>query len=212
MKTAYRLADIETIGNQGDYRHQADEFLRLTGSTLQVRYLRTGLYFDETDEKQVRDIYEFKLSKGEREYIDTFGDSLQNTWDRYSAHVPSGDRYKISEHTFKALYLARLPNNAFPWRSLMGEISTRKRYAKENTQLSTWEYSRLKPSAYSILAGMQTYDVGSFDDFLAEFGYKIDSKESYENAQRRYEAVQNQYHKLQTLYSDKELQALATIA
>lgn len=201
MRTAYTLADIEKIGEQCDYEHQANEFLRLTSSTLQVRYLRTGLYFGETDEKQRRDIYEFRLQRGTREYIYTFGDSLQNTWERFARHVPKDLERNNIENTFRANFS---PDNTT--RAYM------RAWYKENEKLSTWEYASVKPRDYSILACMQTYDVGTFDDFIAEFCYEIDSKESCENAQRTYEAVVEQYHKLQALYSDKELQALASIA
>ncbi len=205
------LDAIEYLGDLGKYNDQASEFLRVTGSTLKVRYLRTGLYFGETDVKDTRDIYEFRLSRGGREYVDTFGDSLQNTWERYSRHIVNADSYGNPEHNFKAYYLQNRPTN-----TLTGTLRTRKAWEAQNENMSTWDsvqkYDDHKPSEYSILAGMQTHDVGTFDDFIAEYCYEITSKETYENAQHTYDAVKNQYSKLCTLYNDKELQALSTIA
>ena len=202
------LDAIEYLGECGAYSEQASEFLRVTNSTLQVRYLRTGLYFGDTDENETRDIYEFRLSRGSREYVDTFGDSLQNTWERYSAHIVKADSYGSARHNFIAYYLQNRPTN-----TLIGTARTRKSWETQNEKLSTWEYAAEKPSEYSILAGMQAYEPpATFDEFVSDFGYDITSHDTYENAQRTFDAVRNQYAKLCTLYNDKELQALASIA
>lgn len=199
MKTIYTLSQIDDIK---DYNQKASEFLRLTGSTLQVRYLRTGLYFGETDTKNVRDIYEFRLSKNGREYISEYGDSLQNTWNRFQDSVSHVDNYKNPEKTFRYHYQED------------GTKDAMRRWNKENNILKAceWEWHRSKPSEYSILACLQGYEPpATFDDFIADYGYEIDSKASYENALTTYGNVVKEWTSLMTLYDDKELQVLTSI-
>lgn len=198
-QTAYSLKDIENIN---DYEQQAQEFLRLTNSTLQVRYLRTGLYFGETDIKNTRDIYEFKLTHDGREYISEFGDSLQNTWKRFQSCMSISDNYSNPEKTFKSHY------------DKDGTKDAMRRYNKENNILKAceWEYHNAKPTEYSILACLSAYEPpATFDDFIAEYGYEIDSKASYENALTTYGNVVKEWTSLLTLYNNDELQALASI-
>jgi hypothetical protein len=206
IKIAYTLKDIEKIGELGQYEHQADEFLRLTNSKLEVKYLRTGLYFNETDKNQTRDIYEFTLSRGERSYTSTFGASLNDTWTRYSKHVRQDDKRNNAEQTFKAYYIQERPTFSF-----LGIGNATRSWTAENKTMAQYGYHSEKPSAYSILAGMQSYAVGTFDDFISEYGYEIDSKKSYEDAHTTYAAIVEQYNKLCSLYNDKELQAMSSI-
>lgn len=67
------------------------------------------------------------------------------------------------------------------------------------------------PTAYDILACMQKYDVGSFDDFLSEFGYEIKSKKDYDNAMDTYIAVLREYNAMLRLFGDvmDELQEIS---
>ena len=197
--TAYTLTDLESIK---DYEQKASEFLRLTKSTLQVRYLRTGLYFGETDKKQVRDIYEFKLTHNGRSYVSEFGDSLQNTWKRFQACMSISDNYGNAEKTFKSHY------------DETGTKDAMRRWTKENNILlaTGWEYHNAKPTNYSILSCLTGYEPpATFDDFIADYGYEITSKTSYENALTTYGKVVAEWTSLLTLYNDAELQALANI-
>ena len=198
--TAYTLADLENIE---DYEQKASEFLRLTKSTLQTRYLRTGLYFGETDKKNVRDIYEFKLTRNGRTYVSEFGDSLQNTWTRFANCATLSENYGDEKRTFTAFY-----DETAKDRPIM------RRWEKENNILKAteWEYHNAKPTDYSILACLPSYEPpATFDDFIAEYGYTIDSKASCENALTTYGNVVKEYNLLCTLYNDAELQALSSI-
>ena len=55
----------------------AQAFLDSTKSRLQVRFLENKKYFP--DDKTTRNVWEFKLSRGKREYVATFGDSFKNS-------------------------------------------------------------------------------------------------------------------------------------
>jgi len=63
------------------------------------------------------------------------------------------------------------------------------------------------PNAYDILTCLTKYDPGSFADFCGEYGYDEDSI----TAERTYKAVQEEYTKLSTLYSDAEMEEMAEI-
>lgn len=63
------------------------------------------------------------------------------------------------------------------------------------------------PKPYDVLACLQNYDVGDFENFCGDFGYDIDSIK----AKKSYDAVVNEYNQLKMLYSDAELEKMAEI-
>lgn len=64
-----------------------------------------------------------------------------------------------------------------------------------------------EPTMYDVLACLQKYDVGTFEDFCREFGYDQDSR----TAERVYKAVQREYKNIKRLFSSEELELLAEI-
>lgn len=64
-----------------------------------------------------------------------------------------------------------------------------------------------KPSEYDVLVCLQGYDVGSFENFCADFGYDTDSIKDF----KAYEKVVDEYRNLCMLYSDSELDMLREI-
>lgn len=63
------------------------------------------------------------------------------------------------------------------------------------------------PTAYDVLACLQKYDVGSFEDFCGEFGYDEDSR----MAEKTYKAVCKEYEKLCTIFSEEEMELMREI-
>ena len=63
------------------------------------------------------------------------------------------------------------------------------------------------PTPYDVLACLQKYDVGSFEDFCWEFGYNVDSSQ----AEKTYKAVCKEYEKLCTIFSDDEMELMQEI-
>lgn len=61
-----------------NYEQQAVDFLSKTNTTLAVKYLKHAIYSAFNDGKY-RDIYEITLSKDNRKYIFTFGQSLKKS-------------------------------------------------------------------------------------------------------------------------------------
>jgi hypothetical protein len=64
-----------------------------------------------------------------------------------------------------------------------------------------------EPTLYDVLACLQKYDVGTFEDFCNMFGYDEDSR----SAERIYKAVCREYAAMQRLFTDEELEILAEI-
>lgn len=62
------------------------------------------------------------------------------------------------------------------------------------------------PTMYDVLACLQKYDLGSFEDFCHEYGYDEDSR----RAERTYKAVCREYAAVERLFGDcmDELQEL----
>ena len=66
----------------------------------------------------------------------------------------------------------------------------------------------IKPTEYDILACLEKYDVGTFEDFVNEFGY-----ESYylRCAKRIYKAVTHEYQDLCRCFTEEQLESLREI-
>lgn len=64
-----------------------------------------------------------------------------------------------------------------------------------------------EPTLYSVLACLQKYDVGSFEDFCDDFGYDIDSRSS----SKIYKAVCKEYENMNRLFRSEELELLSNI-
>lgn len=65
-----------------------------------------------------------------------------------------------------------------------------------------------EPTLYDVLACLQKYEVGTFEDFCDEFGYDNDSR----NALKTYKAVVKEYDKMCSLFNSDELEVLQLIS
>jgi len=64
-----------------------------------------------------------------------------------------------------------------------------------------------KPTSYDVLACLQKYEVGTFENFCANFGYNEDSRKG----EKIYKAVSKEFANMKKLFSDEELEILALI-
>jgi hypothetical protein len=55
---------------------------------------------------------------------------------------------------------------------------------------------------YDVLAAVQKYDVGTFEDFTSEFGYDYETTKEYNRIKKLYEAVQEEYANIENLFGD----------
>lgn len=174
-----------------DYQKQAEDFMQKFGVTMEVKYLKTGKYFD--DDKEERDIYEITISKNGRKYTFNFGQSISNSGFYYTK-----GRQKIAiDRRFLTKgknELARYIRNKIDW----GFINNGK---------SDLIHYPIAPTAYDVLAAVQKYDIGTFEDFCSEFGYDTDSKK----AEKTYNAVKEEYLNIARLFTEDELTEMQEI-
>lgn len=67
------------------------------------------------------------------------------------------------------------------------------------------------PTAYSILACLQKYEVGDLDDFLSEYGYEVKKAGDLRRLQKLHIAVYEEWDKVRGFFSSKELEELRDI-
>lgn len=170
-----------------DYNAQAAEFLRKTGATIKVEYLRQGKYFD--DDKEERDIYNVTLSRGDRSFTFTFGQS--------TAH--SGRFIAYDNQARGMAPGTEIPDRPGEYRKPADDYPMQRKWGRNK------DYEA--PGAYSILACMTKYDPGTLENFCDDFGYDTDSRK----AEKIYEGVKNEYTQLCTLFNDAELRQMQEI-
>jgi len=73
--------------------------------------------------------------------------------------------------------------------------------------LTKTERQQIKVTPTDVLACCQLYDVGSFENFCADFGYDTDSRQ----AEQTYRAVCEQYRNFSRMFSGEELQKLGKL-
>lgn len=59
-----------------------------------------------------------------------------------------------------------------------------------------------KPSAYDVLSCLQKYEVGTIDDFVSEFGYKVNSWEDVKKIEKTYKSVKREYKNVLRVFGD----------
>ena len=171
-----------------NYEKQAQDFLTKTSSTLKIELLKDDFHFNEDKDK--RDIYQVILSRGNRFYSFNFGNSLNN-----------------SINYFVFMNGEKIPFNT---KQLAEDFKKKNRFAYP--QLKIEQNKNFKePTAYDILACLTTYDPGTFEEFCDTFGYNDLPLAKYAQTKITYDQVVNEYNKLVSLYSDKELELLSEI-
>ena len=66
----------------------------------------------------------------------------------------------------------------------------------------------IEPTEYDILACLEKYDVGTFEDFVDEFGYESDSLRC---AKRIYKAVTREYNNICRCFTPEQIEAMREI-
>jgi hypothetical protein len=183
-----------------EYTKQAEDFLKKTGTEFNAEFIEFNKYFD--DDKEKRDIYKITLKRGNRQYAFKFGQSINN----------SGLYWQFATNKDKHFLDRELLNKSINGLSLKKE-AVLKNHIKNtiNSDFSTVKadsvHYPVEPTSYDVLACLQKYDVGSFENFCAEFGYDEDSRK----AEKIYNAVCDEYKNICTLYTEEELEKLQEI-
>lgn len=166
-----------------EYVKQANDFLTKANATYKIEF--GGVSRNENwKEKEKRNWYDVTLTtpKGTMSFV--FWDSIHNT--------------EISMMTLEQ-YVEKKLRRRF---SDMSYAEKKKADAK---------LKKLKddavPNAYDILACLQKYDVGTFEEFCSEFGYDEDSR----TAERIYIAVIKEYKDLTRIFTEEQMEELCEI-
>jgi len=171
-----------------NYEKQAQDFLNQTQTTFKAEFIKNDFHFDGDQEK--RDIYKITLQRGTRKMVFNFGQSLNNSGFYFTQGV------KKVEIDKKFLELD------------LSESQLKTKLIQTIRQACDKIHYPKAPTPYDILAGLQNYEVGSFENFCDEFDYNVDSKK----AEKTYNAVLKEWQEVQKLWSDEEIALLQEIA
>jgi len=174
-----------------NYKKQAQDFLNQTQTTFKAEFIKNDFHFDGDKEK--RDIYKITLQRGARKMVFNFGQSLNNS----GFYFTQGVKKVEIDREFLELDLEESQLKYRIERIISGlhfQACDKIHYPKA-------------PTPYDILAGLQNYEVGSFENFCDDFDYNIDSKK----AEKTYNAVLKEWQGVQKLWSDEEIALLQEI-
>lgn len=181
---------IEKLIDERQYNQAVNLLAESFGLSFKVEFLKNDYYF--AGDKDKRDIYTITLKRGTRKYTFKFGQSINKSgfyaqYGRQKYHLPME---KINEPDgLLKLYVKRTIQYDF------GNVKNDKIVRP------------IAPTLYDVLACLQKYDVGSFENFCGDFGYDLDSR----SAKKTYKAVVKEYDKMCTLFSNDELEVLQLI-
>jgi len=181
---------VEILINNSEYERASDFFLESTKSQILFNNQRIKKHFD--DDKEQRLVFNVTIKRGTRKFSFDFGTSINDT--------------------IKAIVLiANRPNRNNKFSSVaqaLNVYTTESIFFKQKLETALTENTIQKPSSYDVLACLQKYEVGTFEDFCSNFGYEEDSRKS-ENI---YKAVLKEYDNLCKLFSDEELEVMQFIS
>jgi hypothetical protein len=68
-----------------------------------------------------------------------------------------------------------------------------------------------QPTEYDILACLQKYEVGDFEDFVSEYGYEVDDFHDKQRAKNIYYAVCVEYAKVKRCFTEEQIEEMCEI-
>ena len=182
------ISKIEDLNSQSKYNEAAQEVAKAFNLEMKVEFLKNDFHFQ--GDKDKRDIYKITLKRGQREYSFNFGQSI-NRSGKYKGHknfcLNSFNQYLFSESE----YLKLKQKDVFAIK--YNEIVLNKDFKE--------------PNLYDVLTCLQKYEVGTFEDFCANFGYDEDSR----SAEKTYKAVCKEFEAMERLFTNEELEILSLI-
>ena len=183
--------NVETLINNSHYDKACNLVAESFNLEFKAEFLENGFHFQgDTD---TRDIYNITLKRGQRKYTFKFGQSINKSgfyasYARQKYELPR-NKINLKNHELK-IYVKRQFNHDF------GNASNDKIVFP------------IAPTLYDVLACLQKYEVGTFEDFCGDFGYDLDSI----LAKKTYKAVSKEYDKMCSLFNNDELEVLQLIS
>lgn len=200
-----------------DYEKQATKFLKRTKSTMYIKYVRYGRYFDS--DKDSRDVYEVTITRGSRKMTLTFGQSIVNTGLKVGGTLVDTSDWSpfLINYIYNGVIDYHLKDGtpdtvSYPKPTQQDIADIRYTIKKRIERQLGWGHAGIiiypkPPTPYDVLACLQKYDVGTHKDFCAEYGYDVDSISGL----RTYEACAKQYEDLCRVFTDEQVTMLQEI-
>ena len=135
--------------------------------------------------KKKRNWYDVTITTPRGKMTFTFWDSIHNT--------------EISTMTFEEYAKKKLKYNRVEDMSYGEKVKAKNDLARLKTDAV--------PNEYDVLACLEKYDVGTFEDFCSELGYDEDSR----TAERIYIAVIKEYKDLTRIFTEEQMEELSEI-
>lgn len=188
-----------------NYNEQAENFLQKTQTTFKAEFLENRKYFD--DDTHARDVYLITLTRGNRQFSFNFGQSLEKSKDwLIRTHKETKRTKKYPLEQFLDSYDRQKNKNNDDY--LLADLRI-KQYNLYNDHFIFIDTIKRKsaPTAYDVLASLQKYDVGTFENFCIYFGYNNDSIK----AEKIYKRVVKEFNEVQKIWNDQEILELQEI-
>jgi hypothetical protein len=185
------IKKIETLTNESKYQQATELVANAFNFTVAIEFLKNDFHF--TDDTTKRDIYKITIERGSRKYSFEFGQSIAKSMQfegKLNKRRFTSSGQSAGNHSYRYLYPEKFPKTKFEER--YGDFKIIEGEA---------------PTLYDVLACLQKYDVGTFDDFCHEFGYDTDSRK----AKKTYKAVLKEYNAMCKIFNSEELEVLSYI-
>ena len=167
-----------------EYLERAKNFLNKANAKCEIVY--GGISRNENwKEKEKRNWYDVTITTPRGKMTFTFWDSIHNT--------------EISTMTFEEYAKKKLKYNRVENMSYSEKVKAKLARLKAGAEAV--------PNEYDVLACLEKYDVGTFEDFCSEFGYDEDSR----TAERIYIAVIKEYKDLTRIFTEEQMEELSEI-
>ena len=160
-----------------EYEQQAMKFLYDTETTLKISFKENGKYFD--NDKKSRDIYDCELTRGTRSYKFTFGNSVADSGISKIRRIPQDKVMRI-----------------YNW-GIRTDTEFKRQYIRMDERYLITNEPKL-PTAYNILAYLETGTPVDFQEFCDEYGYDSDSR----TAERTHKACLEQSINIERMFND----------
>lgn len=185
MKTITLSNEVENLISNSQYNEAVKLVQENFNLEFKAEFVENNYHFQ--GDKNKRDIYNITLKRGQRKYSFKFGQSIMNS--QYYKDSVAGRTYTLNGGC------------------RTGNFSIRdiEKYKSGGVNLTLIKGET--PDLYSVLACLQKYDVGTFEDFCSDFGYEEDSR----TAKKTYKAVVKEYDKICSLFNNEELEILQLI-
>ena len=169
-----------------EYEKHAKDFLDACNAKMKITFVGKEINHLWNEDKP-RNKYHFVITTPRGKAEGDFWDSFHNTELLNMSYVQFYE--KVQRKSFDAVVPADTPEVEQFYKMLKGA----------------------KPNAYSILACLEKYDVGSMDNFMYEFGYEIKCVKDMANFIATYNAVVKEYNGLCRIFTPEQMEMLREI-